>query len=70
MKVVLDACLKEQTGCLFFFVEPRREDRLKQKDVPVERSIPFLWLNPSAKKHLVTVTLGLSRICSTSLSRV
>ena len=44
MKVVLDACLKEQTGCLFFFVEPGREDRLKQKDVPVQRSIFFYAL--------------------------
>ena len=41
MKVVLDACLKEQVGCLLFLVEPRMEDRLNQKDVPVERSILF-----------------------------
>ena len=30
MKVVLDDCLKEQTGCLFFSLEPLEEDRLKQ----------------------------------------
>ena len=54
MKVVLDAYLQEQTGCLLFLVEPRMEDRLKQKDVPVERSILFygslLWPSTLSEK--------------------
>ena len=54
MKVMLDAYLQEQTGCLLFLVEPRMEDRLKQKDVPVERSILFygslLWPSTLSEK--------------------